>query len=152
MGMRAPATISSLEALAREATDVVESLVPKKDTATLVTLSGSLGAGKTAFVQAAAQALGIDEQITSPTFVLAKAYALPEGLAFTQMLHIDAYRLTSGAELASIGFFDAYKNAGTLILLEWPEMVADTLPDADLALHITTDAVDTRTITYGTSS
>lgn len=142
-------TVSNLGALAEEATRFVEALTPKSDQATLVTLSGDLGAGKTAFTQAVARALGIDEPITSPTFVIAKSYALPEGLAFTQLLHIDAYRLTSGAELPRIGFSDAYQDAGTIIFLEWPEMVADTLPEPDVAITITADAVDTRTITYG---
>lgn len=147
--MRASATITSLDALAREAASFLETLEPHTNHATLVTLSGDLGAGKTAFTQALAAALGVDEPITSPTFVIAKSYALPEGLSFSQLLHIDAYRLTTGAELDRIGFTDAYTDPTTFIVLEWPEMVADALPHADVAVTITTTAGDTRTITYG---
>lgn len=146
--MRQSQTLADLPALEREATAFVESLLPKEEGATLVTLSGDLGAGKTAFTQAAARALGVEEPVTSPTFVLAKSYALPEGLAFRTLLHVDAYRLSGGKDLARIGVTDARTDTGTLIFLEWPEIVADGLPPADVAITLAANDDGTRTISY----
>src|SRR5689334_7666432 len=90
--------LSSLEALQAEAASFVSSLTPKESGATLVTLTGELGAGKTSFTQGVARALGIEESVTSPTFVLEKVYELADH-GFKRLVHIDAYRLESGAAL-----------------------------------------------------
>ncbi|HEX7651764.1 MAG TPA: tRNA (adenosine(37)-N6)-threonylcarbamoyltransferase complex ATPase subunit type 1 TsaE [Candidatus Paceibacterota bacterium] len=140
--------IPSLDALAAEAGEFVRGLRPCTDEATLVTLSGELGAGKTAFTKAAARALGIDETVTSPTFVLEKIYALPEGGAFERLIHIDAYRLESGAELAPLGFDDLMRAPGNLILLEWPEKVADTLPEPYKRILLVPMQDGSRILTY----
>lgn len=142
-------TVETLEAFETEAARFIRTLIPKTDGSTLVTLSGELGAGKTAFVKAAASALGVDETVTSPTFVLEKIYVLPEGQAFCWLAHIDAYRLESGNELAPLGFDELLKDAGTLILLEWPEKVSDGLPAADASIRIAANADGSRTIVYG---
>lgn len=110
------------------------SLVPRQRGATLVTLSGELGAGKTAFTKAVARALGIHETVNSPTFVLEKIYLLPENYGhrksvFKRLIHIDAYRLEKGTDLAPLGFDELMQNPGNLILLEWPERVADVLSE-----------------------
>jgi tRNA threonylcarbamoyladenosine biosynthesis protein TsaE len=143
--------IGDLAALGAEAEAFVRSLAPRADEATLVTLSGELGAGKTAFVKAAAKALGVGEHVTSPTFVLEKIYGL-QGAAFKRLVHIDAYRLESGAELAPLGFSALMKDPATLVLLEWPEKVADALPApaAELALAANDDGsrMLTSTIAY----
>lgn len=148
MGMRPDRTIEDLAALENEAAAFVETLLPKGESATLVTLSGELGAGKTAFSQAIARALGVTDPVTSPTFVLAKSYTLPEGLAFTQLLHIDAYRLKEGKDLGPIGLPEAMQDTGTLVLLEWPEMVADGLPEADVKITLEALPDGTRSISY----
>jgi tRNA threonylcarbamoyladenosine biosynthesis protein TsaE len=131
-----------------EAARLASSLSPNDGRATLVTLSGGLGAGKTAFAQALAAALGVTEPVTSPTFVLAKSYPLPEGGAFSRLLHMDAYRLSSGAELGPIGVPAALLEPGTLVVLEWPEMVAEALPPADVALTIIPVSETERTLSY----
>jgi len=120
--------IPDLAALEAEAAAFLKTLAPQADSATLVALSGELGAGKTAFTKAVAKALGVEEVVTSPTFVLEKIYALPEGSAFKRLIHIDAYRLDSGAELAPLGFDELMTDPGNLVFLEWPEKVADALP------------------------
>ena len=122
-----------------EATRFASSLEPSQQGATFVTLSGELGAGKTAFVKAVARALGVEEVITSPTFVLEKIYLLPPELGhpmskFRRLVHIDAYRLERGSDLAPLGFDELMQNSENLILLEWPERVADALPG--VARHI----------------
>jgi tRNA A37 threonylcarbamoyladenosine biosynthesis protein TsaE len=63
-------------------------------------------------------------------------------------VHIDAYRLEKGADLGPLGFDEAMKDSGNLIVLEWPEMVADALPKADKALTLLVGEDGSRTITY----
>lgn len=139
--------IENLEALETEAADFIRSLTPR-DTATLVTLSGELGAGKTTFTQAVARALGVSDPVTSPTFVLEKIYELPEGTPFKKLVHIDAYRLKSGSELKPLGFDEVMKDPGTLVLLEWPERVADALPVPAVAITLTPLPDNARTLSY----
>ena len=145
--MRPVRRLDTLSALETEAQQFVRDLTPKETGATLVTLSGELGAGKTTFTQSVARALGVQESVTSPTFVLQKTYALSKS-SFKKLMHIDAYRLTSGSDLAALGFKDTLQDPLTLILLEWPEMVTDGLPQADVAITLTVDADDARTISY----
>lgn len=111
--------------------------------ATVVGLYGDLGSGKTTFSQALGRHLGITDFMTSPTFVIQKNYALnsknfsPKILQesanqnivnFNQLIHIDAYRLEGGHELRTLGFERLLSNPQNLILIEWPEKVADILP------------------------
>lgn len=121
--------------------------------ATLVTLSGELGAGKTAFTKVIAKTLGVADAVTSPTFVLEKVYALSRELGgetpkFARLVHIDAYRLESGAELSSLGFDELLQSSDNLILLEWPEMVADALPAPIVRVSIVANQDGSRSITY----
>lgn len=146
--MREPRTLDSLETLEAEAAAFARILKPSQGHATLVTLSGNLGAGKTTFTQAVAKALGVLEPVTSPTFVLAKPYPLPAGSAFSKLVHIDAYRLEGGKDLAPLAFEEMMADAGTLILLEWPEMVADGLPKADVSITLEPVSDTARTISY----
>lgn len=139
--------LPDLPALTAEAATFIHGLLPQTDHATLVTLSGELGAGKTAFVKATAKALGVTEELTSPTFVIQKNYAL-QGQAFKQLIHIDAYRLKSGEELAPLHFDDTLKQADNLIMLEWPEMVATALPSTNVHITLTPEADGSRRIAY----
>lgn len=140
--------IRSIEELEKEAAALVDRLSPQNDGATLVTLSGDLGAGKTAFTKALAKALGIEESVTSPTFVLEKIYALPAAAKFARLIHIDAYRLGSSAELPALGFDELMKDTANLVVLEWPERVADALAP-HLAIRIEADEQGVRTLSYG---
>ena len=119
------------------------------DSATVIGLYGNLGAWKTTFTQCVAKELGITEMITSPTFVIEKIYriehisptAFPQGyqttspqsfpqfkLPFTQLIHIDAYRLEKGDELRILGFEALLCDPKNLILIEWPERVEEIMP------------------------
>lgn len=135
--------------------------------ATVVGLYGNLGAGKTTFTQCLAKKLGTTETITSPTFVIEKIYpihhrpstAFPQGyqttspqsspqfkLPFTQLIHIDAYRLEKGAELAVLGFERLLNDPKNLILIEWPERVADIMPKDHIQLKFEFVDENTRTM------
>jgi tRNA threonylcarbamoyladenosine biosynthesis protein TsaE len=101
------------------------------DSAFVVGLSGHLGAGKTAFVKLVATELGIDEIVTSPTFVIMKIYeGGKKGVAFKRLVHIDAYRLERREELDGLGFEHVVADKNSLVMIEWPENVR--LEDADL--------------------
>lgn len=125
----------------------VEHLTPRTDGATIVGLQGDLGAGKTTFVQAVAGVLGVDEHVTSPTFVIEKVYALDHAV-FRHLVHIDAYRLESGEELRTLGWKQMSADPGNLILLEWPERVGDLLPDQTPVITFTFIDEHTREIHF----
>ncbi|MES2931741.1 MAG: tRNA (adenosine(37)-N6)-threonylcarbamoyltransferase complex ATPase subunit type 1 TsaE [Patescibacteria group bacterium] len=145
--MRPARTIQDLADLEVEAGAFVSMLHPKQDGAMLVTLSGNLGAGKTAFTQAIARTLGVLEPVTSPTFVLAKSYEL-SGKEFSKLVHIDAYRLKEGKDLQALDFAHTLEDSRTLVVLEWPEMVEDGLPSADVAITLSVRSDTERDVTY----
>jgi tRNA threonylcarbamoyladenosine biosynthesis protein TsaE len=141
--------IQSLSELEQEAASFVASLVPNDERATLVTLSGELGAGKTAFTKAVAAALGIADTVTSPTFVLEKIYRLPAVAKYERLIHIDAYRLEKGSDLAPLGFATLVLDPQNLILLEWPEKVEDALPPPAVRISLRAHEDGSRMMTYG---
>jgi tRNA threonylcarbamoyladenosine biosynthesis protein TsaE len=140
--------IHDLAELADEASSFVTSLIPRTRGATLVTLSGELGAGKTAFTKAIAAAFGVKETVTSPTFVLEKLYPLPSSAQFKRLVHVDAYRLEEGDSLGVLGFEALMQDAATLIVLEWPEKVGDALPFPAVRILLVAHEDGSRTITY----
>lgn len=141
--------VTTLAELEAEARSFVGTLVPSPRGATLVTLSGELGAGKTTFTKAVASALGVSETVTSPTFVLEKIYSLGgETPKFARLVHIDAYRLETGADLAPLEFDELMRSEENLILLEWPEKVSDALPQPAVSISITVESDGSRTISY----
>lgn len=126
--------VKNLEELRAVAGSVLLSFVekPQKSTATVVGLSGDLGAGKTAFTKCIASILGINEVVTSPTFILEKGYAIPHGSLlgerFTKLIHIDAYRLEDEKEMRALEWDSLILDEHNLIFIEWPEQVKGVLP------------------------
>jgi tRNA threonylcarbamoyladenosine biosynthesis protein TsaE len=98
------------------------------DEATVVGLYGNLGSGKTTFTQSVGRALGVKETMTSPTFVIQKSYETKHPF-FKKLIHIDAYRLKDHSDLKILRFDDLLANNSNLILVEWPEIVKEILPD-----------------------
>ena len=96
--------------------------------ALVVGLYGDLGSGKTTFTQDVAAIFGIEENITSPTYVIEKIYPIIQA-KFKNLIHIDAYRLASGKELISLGWKNISSNPDNIILIEWPEKVVEILPE-----------------------
>lgn len=119
----------SLEEVGKLAGAFLSTLVPKKDGATLVILKGDLGAGKTAFVKQVARILGVTEHVTSPTFVIEKRYGLSGGM-FESLVHIDAYRMESARELEVLGWQELLQEKKTLVMIEWPQRVAESIPES----------------------
>lgn len=102
--------------------------------ATIIGLSGELGAGKTAFTKALAKILGIDEDVSSPTFVIAKFYELKDR-RWNRLVHIDAYRIEHPDELRSLRFSELINDSCNLIVIEWPELMKDAFPKDALVLQ-----------------
>ncbi len=140
--------VATLPEFVKEAERFTKTLAPRETGATLVTLSGDLGAGKTTFVKTAALTLGVEEVVNSPTFVLEKIYSLPHSAPFERLAHIDAYRLEKGSDLAPLGFDELMHDSSTLVMLEWPEKVEDALPSPAAAISLAVSQ-EGRTITYG---
>jgi tRNA A37 threonylcarbamoyladenosine biosynthesis protein TsaE len=67
---------------------------------------------------------------------------------FKRLVHIDAYRLESGKDLATLGFDELIQNSDNLIMLEWPEIVADALPAPSIRISIVANPDGSRTISY----
>ncbi|MBI4133023.1 tRNA (adenosine(37)-N6)-threonylcarbamoyltransferase complex ATPase subunit type 1 TsaE [Candidatus Uhrbacteria bacterium] len=141
--------VMSLTAFKAEAASFTRSLRHSPERATLVTLSGELGAGKTTFVKVIAKELGIEETVNSPTFVLEKIYLLPEGVPFKRLIHIDAYRLERGEDLMALGFDELMQDSGNLIVLEWPERVDNRLPASAKKIRIIVRSDSARIVSYG---
>lgn len=101
----------------------------------VLALHGDLGAGKTTFTQGFARGLGIQEAITSPTFNIYTLHrgAVPDGATRT-LIHLDAYRLESGAQVEDL-MIDDFLTPPWWLVVEWPSKVADWLPPT--ALHLT---------------
>jgi tRNA threonylcarbamoyladenosine biosynthesis protein TsaE len=102
----------------------------------LVALSGELGAGKTAFVQGAARALGVGERVTSPSFVLVKSYRdgrLP-------VVHVDVYRLGTLQDVLELG--DEVLDPAGVTFLEWADAVATLLPEDRVEVEVVLAELD----------
>lgn len=99
------------------------SKIDKKNSATIIALSGDLGSGKTVFAKVAATYFGVEENITSPTFVIQKEYEIDKHPFFKKMIHIDAYRLEDKKELEYLGWNEIILNKENIIFIEWPEQV-----------------------------
>lgn len=106
----------------------------------VVSLRGSLGAGKTVLAKGIAKALGINEAIVSPTFTIVQEYHGKE-----KLYHLDIYRLSGDDEFESMGGEEFLYPDG-ITLIEWSEKIEDMLPDDTLFISITIDENQDRII------
>jgi tRNA threonylcarbamoyladenosine biosynthesis protein TsaE len=107
----------------------------KSKKAAVIALEGDLGSGKTTFTQGLAKGLGIEENITSPTFVLMKRYdtgvadeSLRQGANSRSLFHIDCYRIEKAWQLQELGFEEIINNPENIVAIEWPERISEILP------------------------
>ena len=105
---------------------------------------GGMGAGKTTFIKALCQELGVADNVSSPTFAIVNEYGSDIGPIY----HFDFYRIKSPAEVMDLGFED-YAYSGNLCLMEWPELIEDLLPDNTVNVHIAETSNGMRTVTIG---
>ncbi len=130
-------SVDSLEGTNKAARWLAEHLEP----GALVFLSGDLGAGKTTFTRALAAALGSPALVSSPTFTLVHEY---DG-GRVPIIHMDAYRLASGAEWEAAGLAE-YLEGHNVVLIEWAELIADALPEQCWRVTLTDTGPESRRI------
>jgi tRNA threonylcarbamoyladenosine biosynthesis protein TsaE len=131
---------------AKQIADLPEDAHQGKTMATIVGLYGDLGAGKTTFMKYFAKALGVNEEIKSPTFVIMRRYHLTrhwrvlplhimervdsqsERGEVATLIHIDAYRIENSIEMLNLGWNEIIADPKNLICIEWPEKIAEIMP------------------------
>lgn len=110
---------------------------------TVFAFHGNMGAGKTTFIKAVCEELGVKDVINSPTFAIVNEYETESGRT---IYHFDCYRISTTAEALDMGCND-YFDSGNLCLIEWPENIASLLPDETVSVHITVNDDESRTVT-----
>ena len=119
---------------------------------------GKMGAGKTTFVKAICEELGVEDVITSPTFAIINEYtatpptATTNSLLFTlhsslQIYHFDFYRIKKLEEVYDMGYED-YFYSGALCFIEWPELIEEILPDDAVRVSITEQDDNSRLVSF----
>lgn len=137
-------TIPSLDAI----DSVARQFVDLMDDYTVFAFNGEMGAGKTTFINALSSVLGVDEDPTSsPSFAIINEYR--SSTTAELIYHFDLYRLENLDEAFDIGVED-YLDSGAICFLEWPERIADILPDDTVRVDIAEQPDGSRLLTVTT--
>lgn len=102
---------------------------------------GNMGAGKTTFIKAVCEQLGVKDAVTSPTFAIVNEYESDMGAIY----HFDFYRIKNLGEVMDLGFED-YAYSGNLCLMEWPELIEELLPENTVNVNISETPGGGRTV------
>ncbi len=136
-------TEAELEPVAKRVVELVAEQPP--EAAAVLALHGDLGAGKTTFMQVLARTLGVTDTVVSPTFVVMKRYQT-EHQRFTQLAHLDAYRIEDVDEMRPLRFDELLQEKEVMIAIEWAKRIESLLPTTTLHLDMAIVG-ETRTIT-----
>ncbi|WP_311562762.1 tRNA (adenosine(37)-N6)-threonylcarbamoyltransferase complex ATPase subunit type 1 TsaE [Prevotella histicola] len=129
-------TIKSLDTIQEAAKEFINRMGEGK----VFAFYGKMGAGKTTFIKAFCETLGVKDVITSPTFSLINEYTDGKG---NSIYHFDFYRIKKLEEVYDMGYED-YFYSGNLCLLEWPELIEEILPENVIKVTIEEQADGTR--------
>ncbi len=127
-----------------EISAVAKEFVAALGNRTVVAFYGKMGVGKTTFIKAVCEELGVTDVINSPTFAIVNEYMSGAG---EPVYHFDFYRIRRPEEVLDIGFYE-YVDSGCLCLMEWPELIEDLLPDETVRVNITENDDKSRTLTF----
>ena len=131
-------TLHSIEDLTPAAQEFIAAMGDN----TVFAFYGKMGAGKTTFIKAVCQALGVTDVINSPTFAIVNEYLDGQG---SPIYHFDFYRIKRQQEVLDIGYED-YIYSGCVCFMEWPELIEDLLPADAVRVTITQQEDGTRVI------
>ncbi len=131
-------TIHSIE----DITPAAQEFIAAMGDNTVFAFYGKMGAGKTTFIKAVCQALGVTDVINSPTFAIVNEYLDGQGFP---IYHFDFYRIKRQQEVLDIGYED-YVYSGCVCFMEWPELIEDLLPADAVRVTITQQEDGTRVI------
>lgn len=124
--------------------EAAQQFVENKGKGNVVAFYGKMGAGKTTFIKAICEVLGVDDVITSPTFAIVNEYTSGEG---DPVYHFDFYRIKRLEEVFDMGY-EEYFYSGFLCLLEWPELIEELLPSDVVRVHIEEQPNGERTVSW----
>ena len=136
--------IESLETIRKTARDFIETVI-KQGGGRVFLFYGSMGAGKTTFIRAVCEELGVEESVNSPTFAIVNEYRSGEG---DPIYHFDFYRINKEEEAYDFGYED-YFYSGELCFVEWPEKIENLLPEDAVTVSITEQPDGTREVVVG---
>ena len=105
---------------------------------------GEMGAGKTTFIKEICKYLDVQQEVTSPTFAIVNEYECEK---YSLIFHFDFYRIKKISEIFDIGF-DEYIDSGALVLIEWPEMLGELIPDNHVSVKISLQNDSSRLISW----
>lgn len=131
--------INDLDTIRQAAKEFVAAM----DDRTVFAFRGKMGAGKTTFIKAICEELGVEDVINSPTFAIINEYR--SDATGELIYHFDFYRINKLSEAEDIGTED-YFYSGALCFIEWPEKIEDLLPGDVVEVTITEDADGSRTV------
>ena len=132
-------TIKSLDNIHEAAKEFIKEMGDGK----VFAFYGKMGAGKTTFIKALCEVLGVEDVITSPTFAIINEYTDGEE---NPIYHFDFYRIKKLEEVYDMGYED-YFYSGNLCLLEWPELIEEVLPENVIKVTIEEQPDGTRKLT-----
>lgn len=133
--------IDKLDNIREAARQFVESI----DESTVIAFYGKMGAGKTTFIKAVCEELGVEDVITSPTFAIVNEYR--SETTGELIYHFDFYRIKKIEEVYDMGYED-YFYSGALCFIEWPELVEELLPGDALRVSIEEREDGSRAVTW----
>ncbi|MCR5471534.1 tRNA threonylcarbamoyladenosine biosynthesis protein TsaE [Prevotella communis] len=131
--------IQNIDTIRESAREFIQNIGERK----VFAFYGKMGAGKTTFVKAICEELGVEDVITSPTFAIVNEYEAHDQSIF----HFDFYRIKRLEEVYDMGYED-YFYSGALCFIEWPELIEDLLPEDAVKVTITENTDGTRTVTF----
>lgn len=133
--------IDSLEKIRDAAKQFVENM----GESTVFAFYGKMGAGKTTFIKAVCEELGVNDVITSPTFAIVNEYR--SETTGELIYHFDFYRIKKIEEVYDMGYED-YFYSGAVCFIEWPELIEELLPGDAIKVNITENKDGSRTIQF----